>query len=122
MGDGRAEKVDGRALTLLALGRSVEADIGTFRIARRRSGRTFASPMLRLTVDGAKETRTWMMGGGGGGEDELIWRMAWELAPTPRDRTFVIEVSQIDWTRHDRGEQRIETVESGPWRFQITLP
>jgi len=125
LGVGRTEIVEGRALTLLSLERYRESDVVTFRIARMREGRTFASPELRIAFEPAPESepRVWSMGGSGGGSEELVWRISYAIAPpTPRGSAFTVVVTAIEWHAHEGGQRRIESVEPGAWRFAIIPP
>ena len=123
VGVGATETVNGGAITLLALERYREADIVTFRFARRRKGRDFHFPELDVGVTAADDVtrRVWAMGAaGGGGGDELIFRHAYAFAPPMgQAREVVIEVRKIDWMSHSRAGRDVASSDIGPWRFTV---
>ena len=125
IGVGATETANGVALTLLSVERYAEAHVLLFRLLRRR-GRfelEFPSPHLDIAIspEGAAPPRVWMMGGSGGGTTEVEHRLSYAVSPAPADAgPMVVEVLRITWERYDKGNYKVASVDTGPWRFTLT--
>jgi hypothetical protein len=129
IGIGATEMVGGVALTLLSVERYREGHVALFRMFRHRERSERELPMphfeLAITPESSTPYRFWMMGGTGGGgvAGEMEYRQAYAIAPAPPSdgSEIVIEVREISWERLGAGTRKVVAVDTGPWRFSISI-